>query len=89
MNNKQFYVDNMILAIKSCSFAPKLITDRNITISTQTSLIQDIAIVSIQLIEYLIKLEALLGMELDFEELSIELIDKIDSFADYLCSKQN
>lgn len=87
MNNKQYYVEKMISAIEACSFAQKMINDRNIKIDIHTSLIHDIAIESIQLLEYLIKLETSLGVELNFEELSMELIDKIDSFAEYLSSK--
>ena len=88
MKDKKYYEEMIIKAITSCSFAEKLITDRNIEINSNISLINDIAIESIQLLEYLITLEDMLGVELDFEELDMDVIDKIDDFAEYLFESQ-
>ncbi len=56
-------------------------------ISRDTSIIRDLALDSIQLLEYLVAIENTLGINLDYQDLYIEVFDNFGTLAEYFYKK--
>lgn len=70
-------------ALSSCSFFEQLNTESG-GIDENTSLINDLKIESIQLLEYIIQIEKHLEKTIDFDDLSIESLDTISGLTEEL-----
>lgn len=56
-------------------------------LNAKSSLIKDLALDSIQLLEYLVAVESEFQLNLDYEDLSIEVFDSFSVLAEYLYNK--
>lgn len=56
-------------------------------IGPETSIIRDLSLDSIQLLEYLVAIENNMNMNLDYQDLSIEVFDSFSSLAEYFYKK--
>jgi acyl carrier protein len=54
------------------------------SISAQSNIIQDIALDSLEMLNFILKVESELGVEIDFEKLSFTYFQSIQSFCDFL-----
>lgn len=73
----------LLQALSDCSFYDQ-INMKGQEIDENTSLINNLKIESIQLLEYIIQIEKHLGKTIDFDNLSIESLDTISRLADEL-----
>lgn len=76
----KFFEEKLFQALSECSFYEE-IKIKNKKIDENTSLINGFGIESIQLLEYIIKIEKCLNTTIDFDELSIESFDTISGLA--------
>lgn len=60
---------------------------RKADITPQTSIIKDLFLDSIQLLEYLVAVENNLKVNLDYQDLSIEVFESFHTLADYFYKK--
>ena len=81
--NAELIKQRLFQALSSCSFYEQ-INIENKGISENTSLINDLKIESIQLLEYIIQIEKHLEKTIDFDDLSIESLDTISGLANEL-----
>lgn len=56
-------------------------------ITPETSIIKDLALDSIQLLEYLVAVENSLEANLDYQGLSIDVFQNFHTLAEYFCGK--
>lgn len=56
-------------------------------IGRNTSIVKDLALDSIQLLEYLVAIENTLGYNLDYQDLYIEVFDNFGTLAEYFYKK--
>jgi len=69
--------DNLWKALKKCMFYP----DIESTVDDDTSLLHTIGLDSIQLLEFIVNIEKVMDFKIDFESLSIDDFDSINSLA--------
>lgn len=74
---------SLFKALSACSFFEQLNAESG-GINENTSLINDLKIESIQLLEYIIQIEKHLEKTIDFDDLSIESLDTISGLAEEL-----
>lgn len=78
-------MEKMIEIIKDASFF-SLKLNKN-EINGKTSLISDLTLDSIQLLEYLVKIEEELELNLDYDDINIEIFDSFENLANYFYEK--
>lgn len=78
--NSEWIKQKLFEALSSCSFFEQLNIE-NGGIDENTSLINDLKIESIQLLEYIIQIEKHLNKTIDFDDLAIESLDTISGLA--------
>ncbi len=72
--------EKLFESLSACSFFQEI--DKQCGgINEKTSLINDIKIESIQLLEYIIQIEKHIGQTIDFDDLAIESFDTIEILA--------
>jgi acyl carrier protein len=54
------------------------------TLTAQSSIIHDVALDSLEMLNFILKVESELGVEIDFEKLSFTYFQSIQSFCDFL-----
>jgi acyl carrier protein len=55
-----------------------------LTLSDQTSIISDVALDSLEMLNFILKVESELGIEIDFDKLSFTYFQSIQSFSNFL-----
>lgn len=85
MDSVESMENSLIGIMKNTDFFSMKITGQEITATT--SIIKDLALDSIQLLEYLVTVENELSLNLDYQDLSIEVFENFHTLAQYFYQK--
>ncbi len=81
-------IENHLIKIMANTDFFSLKLDRN-KINRDTAIIKDLALDSIQLLEYMVAIEQELELNLDYQDLSIEVFESFGRLAGYFYTKIN
>jgi len=79
-------IENELIGIMKNTDFFSLTLDKS-SIGRETSIIRDLALDSIQLLEYLVSIENTLELNLDYQDLSIEVFENFGTLAAYFHKK--